>query len=74
MRVTCSALLLANRPQPRVDRVLEADPGFRAGVTQLVEAIPAEQRAAIQQIANGIGNQNITIQAAGCGNQLTIGP
>jgi hypothetical protein len=54
-------------------KALEADPEFRAEVTRLVEAIPTEQRAAIQQIANVTGNQNVTPQIAGSGNQVTIG-
>jgi hypothetical protein len=57
----------------QLEKALEADPEFRAEVTRLVEAIPTEQRAAIQQIANVTGNQNVTPQIAGSGNQVTIG-
>jgi hypothetical protein len=57
----------------QLEKALEADPGFRAEVTRLVEAIPAEQRAAIRQIANVTGDRNVTTQIAGEGNQVTVG-
>ena len=56
----------------QVEKALEADPGFREELTKLVEAIPAEQRAAIQQIANVTGDRNVTTQIAGGGNQVNV--
>jgi hypothetical protein len=57
----------------QLEKALEADPGFRAEVTRLVEAIPEEKRAAIRQIANVTGDQNVTVQTAGAGNQVNVG-
>ena len=56
----------------QLEKALEADPGFRAELAKLIEAIPAEQRAAIQQIANVTGDRNITTQIAGGGNQVNV--
>jgi hypothetical protein len=57
----------------QLEKAFEADPEFRAEVARLVEAIPAEQRAAIQQIANVTGDRNVTVQSAGGGNRVNIG-
>ncbi len=57
----------------QVEKALEADPDFRAVIARLVDAIPAEQRAAIQQTAKVTGNENITVQTAGAGNRFTVG-
>ena len=37
----------------QLEKALAADPGFRGELARLIEAIPAEQRTAIQQIADG---------------------
>ena len=47
--------------------------GVPGGADGLVEAIPAEERAAIQQIANVTGDQNVTVQSAGAGNRINVG-
>ncbi len=57
----------------QLEKALEADPGFRGAVAKLIEEIPEEERAAIQQIANVTGDQNVTIQIAGAGNQVKVG-
>ena len=57
----------------RVKKALEADPGFREELAKLIEAIPEEDRAAIQQITNVTGDQNVTMQIAGGGNRINIG-
>ena len=57
----------------QLKKALEADPGFRAELAGLVEAIPEQDRAAIQQIANVTGDQNVTVQSAGAGNRINIG-
>ncbi len=57
----------------QLKKALEADPRFRAELAKLVEAIPEQDRAAIQQIANVTGDQNVTVQSAGAGNRINIG-
>ena len=49
-------------------------PGLSGGAgPKLIEAIPEQDRAAIQQIANVTGDQNVTVQIAGAGNRINIG-
>jgi GNAT superfamily N-acetyltransferase len=57
----------------QLKKALAADPGFRGDVARLIEAIPAEQRMAIQQIAKVTGERNVTAQVAGSGNWLDLG-
>ena len=57
----------------QLKKALEADPGFRAELAGLVEAIPEQDRAAIRQIANITGDRNVTVQSAGAGNRINIG-
>jgi hypothetical protein len=57
----------------QLEKALAEDPGFRGEVAKLIEAIPAEQRTAIQQIANVTGERNVTAQVAGSGNQVNFG-
>ena len=55
-------------------KALEDDPGFREELARLIEAIPEQQRAAIQQIANITGDRNVSTQTAGSGNVVNVGP
>ena len=55
------------------EKALKQDPGFRGELARLIEAIPAEQRMAIQQIANVSGGST-SVQTAGSGNQVNLGP
>jgi hypothetical protein len=57
----------------KLEEALAADPGFRGEILRLIEAIPAEQRMAIQQIANVTGDRNVTAQVAGAGNRVDLG-
>ena len=63
----------SRRSEVELEEALEADPGFRAELAKLVEAIPEQDRAAIRQIANVTGDQNVTVQTAGAGNRINIG-
>ena len=58
----------------QLEKTLEADPAFRSELARLIEAIPAEQRIAIQQITNVTGDRNVTTPIAGSGNQVYVGP
>jgi hypothetical protein len=58
----------------QLEKALAEDPGFRGELARLIEAIPAEERTAIQQIANVTGDRNVTTQVAGSGNQVNLGP
>jgi hypothetical protein len=57
----------------QLEKALEADPDFRAVVAKLIDEIPEEKRAAIQQIANVTGDRNVTVQTAGKGNRINVG-
>jgi hypothetical protein len=57
----------------QLEKALAADPEFRSELARLIEAIPAEQRTAIQQIASVTGDRNVTAQVAGSGNQVNLG-
>ena len=57
----------------QLEKALEADPAFRDAIAKLIDEIPEEKRAAIQQIANVTGDRNVTTQIAGGGNQVKVG-
>ena len=56
-----------------LEKALKQDPGFRGELARLIEAIPAEQRIGIQQIATVSGGST-SVQTAGSGNQVNLGP
>ena len=58
----------------QLEKALKEDPGFRSKLARLIEAIPAEQRTAIRQIAKIRGDDNILGQFTGSGNQMNVGP
>jgi hypothetical protein len=58
----------------QLEKALKEDPAFRSELARLIEAIPAEQRMAIQQITNITGDRNVTTPIAGSGNQVYVGP
>jgi hypothetical protein len=57
----------------QLEKVFEADPGFREAVAKLINEIPEEKRAAIQQIVNVTGDRNVTTEIAGSANQVNVG-
>ena len=56
----------------QLEKALNEDPGFRGELARLIEAIPAEQRMAIQQIATVSGG-SASVQNVGSGNQINLG-
>ena len=56
----------------QLEKALEADPAFRETLAKLVEAIPEQDRVAIQQIANVTGDRNVNTQTAGSGNVVNV--
>jgi hypothetical protein len=57
----------------QLEKALAAEPGFREELARLIEAIPEQERSAIQQIAAVTGDRNVTAQVAGSGNQVNLG-
>jgi len=57
----------------QLEKALKEDPQFRGELAKLIEAIPEQERMAIQQIANVSGGST-SVQTAGSGNQVNLGP
>ena len=58
----------------QLEKALKEDPGFRSELARLIEAIPTEQRMAIQQITNVTGDRNVTTPIPGSDNRVYVGP
>ena len=56
----------------QLEKAIEADPSFRDVISKLINEIPEETRATIQQIGNVTGDRNVTVQTAGAGNRVNI--